>query len=94
MDHLTKQQLQQQTNQIAALSTLLTDLAAILAEIAPAKVDALLLRQRMIVQAIECGTYVNADEHLLDGHRLMRDVLESARSTNNDTNRSQALQTV
>jgi len=79
MDKETRKQIEQLHHRFAALSIVMTDAMAILAELAPDDFSGVLRRHRLIVQAIESGTFLSGDQSLIEGHRYVRDLLEKAR---------------
>lgn len=78
MDTETKHHIEQLNHRFAALTTVVTDAMTILADIAPEQANQLRRRHRMLVQAIENGTFRSGDQSLLEGHRFIRDLLETA----------------
>lgn len=79
MDTQTKRQIEEVHHRFAALSMLVMDAMAILANIAPEEFDDVLTRHRLLVQAIEDGTFQGGDRSLLAGHQFIREILEKAR---------------
>jgi hypothetical protein len=79
MDAKTQRQIEEVHHRFAALSMLVMDAMAILANIAPDEFDEVLTRHRLLVEAIEDGTFRGGDRSLLAGHQFIREILEKAR---------------
>jgi hypothetical protein len=79
MDAQTQRQIEQVHHRFAALSMLVMDAMAILASIAPEEFEEVLSRHRLLVDAIEDGTFQGGDRSLLAGHQFIREILEKAR---------------
>ena len=79
MDRETRRHIELLHHRFAALSIVLTDAMSILADVAPEDFNDVLRRHRMLVQAIENGTFRSGDQSLVEGHRYVRDLLEKAR---------------
>jgi hypothetical protein len=78
MSDSTKKQIDRLNHRFAALSMLVVDAMAILANVAPDEFDEVLSRHRMLVQAVEDGTFQAGDASLLESHRFIREILEKA----------------
>jgi hypothetical protein len=78
MDAETRNHIEELHHRFAALTIVLTDAMAVLADLAPNEFSDIVRRHRLLVQAIENGTFQSGDRSLLEGHRFVRDLLEKA----------------
>jgi hypothetical protein len=78
MDRETRSHIEELHHRYAALNIVLTDAMALLASLAPDEFNDILRRHRMLVQAMENGTFQSGDRSLLEGHRSVRNLLEKA----------------